>query len=187
MWAEVGRGGRKIGFNKNHYMRSHIHSRRDGAGAKSSPQGIGPTPNFLHPLQNCVHKSTFSITGIADLPASLLRMCEHTHGNGEGMSNSACLHSATTPRIRERNYRLFKEGQTLATSILLESGVICLCQAARTFFPRNGVLYWRCQMTHDLGEIRYQLVPHFRPQIFAWWCWSHGREGTLSLLRDRCF
>ena len=115
-------------------MRSHIHSRRDGAGAKSSPQGIGQTPNFLHPLRNCVHKSTFSITDIADLPASLLRMCEHTHGNGEGMWKSSCLHSATTPRIRERNYRLFKEGLTLATSILLESGVICLCQAARMFF-----------------------------------------------------
>ena len=47
----AGGGGRKIGFNTNHYMRSHMRGR--GAGAKSAPQEMGPTPNFPRLFRNC--------------------------------------------------------------------------------------------------------------------------------------
>ena len=41
-------------------MFTHTRSRsRDGAGAKSALQEMGPTPNFLYPFQNCAHQSYF--------------------------------------------------------------------------------------------------------------------------------
>ena len=52
-------GGRKIGFNTNHYMRSNIHGRGGGAGAKSAPQQMGPTPKFPHPLRNHAPQTIF--------------------------------------------------------------------------------------------------------------------------------
>ena len=54
---------------------------RGGAGAKSTPQQVGPTPNFLCPLRNHVLQT------IAE------------------MSKSAHLHSATVPRIYEHSLR----------------------------------------------------------------------------------
>ena len=55
--ADAGGGRRKIGFNTNHYMRSHIRGR--GAGAKSAQQQMGPTPNFPRPLRNRALQSIF--------------------------------------------------------------------------------------------------------------------------------
>ena len=55
--ADAGRSGWKIGLNTNHNMRSHIRGR--GAGAKSAPQQIGPTPNIPHPLQNPAPQTIF--------------------------------------------------------------------------------------------------------------------------------
>ena len=57
---------------------------------------------------------------------------------------------------------------------------------------RNIVLHRRCQMTHGLDEIRYQLVvpPKFRSQILKALhddAGHMGRERTLSLLREHCF
>ena len=43
---------------------------------------------------------------MADPPASAPRMCEHNRGSGAGMSKSARLRSATTPRMCERSFRM---------------------------------------------------------------------------------
>ena len=50
-------GGRKVGFNTNHYMRSHMHGHR--AEVKSTPQQMGPTPNFPCPLLNRALQTIF--------------------------------------------------------------------------------------------------------------------------------
>ena len=57
--ADAGGGGQKIGFNTNHYMRSHISCR--GAGAKSAPQEMGPTPNFRRLLRNRTLQTIFGL------------------------------------------------------------------------------------------------------------------------------
>ena len=101
--ADAGGGGRKIGFNTNHYMSSHIRGR--GAGAKSAPQQMSPTPNFPRPLQNRPLQTIFCPQEMTDPPASALRMCEHTRGSAAGMSKSARLRSATAPRMCERSLK----------------------------------------------------------------------------------
>ena len=55
--VDAGGGRRKIGFNTNHYMRSHM--RGGGAGAKSALQQMGPTPNSPRPLRNHTLQSIF--------------------------------------------------------------------------------------------------------------------------------
>ena len=70
--VDTGGGGRKIGFNTNHYMRSHIRGR--GAGAKSAPQQMGPTPNFLRLLRNRVLQTIFVLKKCQIRPRPL-RVC----------------------------------------------------------------------------------------------------------------
>ena len=70
--ADAGGGGPKIGFNTNHYMRSHMRGRGAGAGAKSAPQQIGPTPNFPRPLRNHELQTIFVLKQIRPRP---LRIC----------------------------------------------------------------------------------------------------------------
>ena len=59
-----------------------------------------PIPLFLTPQTSVIWNS-----GV--IPASALRICEHTHGSGAGMSKSDPLRSATAPRIYERSLRDF--------------------------------------------------------------------------------
>ena len=70
--AYAGGGGRKIGFNTNHYIHSHIRGRR--AGAKSALQQMGPTPNFPPPLRNRVLQ-TISVPKKWQIRLRPLRTC----------------------------------------------------------------------------------------------------------------
>ena len=105
--AETGGGGRKIGFNKNHY-KVHTYAvaerRRGGSKIRSATNRSNiqfsasvskpRTPNHLCP-QEMAHPS-----------ASAPRMCEHTRRSGAARSKSARFRSATAPRIFERSFRL---------------------------------------------------------------------------------
>ena len=71
---------------------SKIGSATNGSNTQFSASASKPrAPNHIRPKE------------MADPPASAPRMCEHTRGNGAGMSKSARLPSATAPRIYERS------------------------------------------------------------------------------------
>ena len=100
--ADAGGGGTKIGFNTNHYMRSHIRGRGAGAGAKSAPQQIGPTSNFPRPLRNRALQTIFVLKQIRPRP---LRICVNIpRDNAAGISKSARLRSATAPLTCEGTF-----------------------------------------------------------------------------------
>ena len=74
---------------------SKIRSARNG----SNTQFAAPSSKPRAPNHHCPQE-------MADPPASVPRMCEHTRGSGAGMSKSARLRSATAPRMCERSFRL---------------------------------------------------------------------------------
>ena len=84
---------------------THTRSRSGGgAGAKSAPQQMGPTPNFPRPLRNRAPQTIFVHKKWQIHPRPFrVYMCEHTSGSGAGISKSARLRSATAPRICERS------------------------------------------------------------------------------------
>ena len=91
--------------HKSLHVFTHARSRiRGGAGAKSAPQEMGPTPNLPRALRNRALQTIIVLKKWQIRPrplrvcsASAPRMCEHTHGSGAGMSKSARLRSATAP------------------------------------------------------------------------------------------
>ena len=104
--ADVAGGGRKIGFNTNHYMHSHMRGHRAGAEREQNPlcnkwvqHPIFTSTSKPHALNHLCPQE------MADPPASAPRMCEHIRGGGAGMSESTRLCSATVPRVCERSYR----------------------------------------------------------------------------------
>ena len=104
----AGGRGRKRAENwlqhKSLHVFKHARSRSGGgAGAKSAPQEMGPTPNLPRPLRNRALQTIFVLKKWQIRSASAPRMCEHTRGSGAGMSKSARLRSATAPRMCERS------------------------------------------------------------------------------------
>ena len=104
-------GGKLASTQIINFMRSVTHTRSrsgGGAGAKSAPQHPKNWVYFPLQLRNHVLQTIFSFCPqeMADPPASAPPMCEHTCGNGAGMSKSTRLRSSTAPRICERNIRL---------------------------------------------------------------------------------
>ena len=84
-------------------MFTHARSRSGGgAGAKSAPQEMGPTPNLPRPLRNRQRNGRSARVRSASAP----RMCEHTRGSVAGMTKSARLRSATVPRMCERSFNV---------------------------------------------------------------------------------
>ena len=74
---------------------SKIRSARNGSNTQFAASASKPrAPNHHCPQE------------MADPPASAPRalMCEHTRGNGAGMSKSTRLRSATAPRMCERSF-----------------------------------------------------------------------------------
>ena len=102
--ADAGGGGRKIGFNTNHYMCSHMRGRETEAEREQDPLR---KKWVQHPICRvrfetaCSKPSLSSRNGRSARvhSASAPRMCEHTRGRGAGMSKSARLRSATAPRM----------------------------------------------------------------------------------------
>ena len=117
--AEAGGGGCKIGFNSNHHMCSHIRGHGEEAEREQNPlrNKWVPHPIFRVCFETARSKPSLS-SKMADPPASAPHMCEHTRGNGAGMSKSARLRSATAPRICERSFSLF-HGSRPPISVML--------------------------------------------------------------------
>ena len=93
----AGGRGRKIGFNTNHYMCSHMR----GRGAEAEREQNPLRKKWVqHPICRVRFKTARSKPSLSsrlemtDPPASTPRMCEHTRGSGAGMSKSARLRSA---------------------------------------------------------------------------------------------
>ena len=85
---------------------THARSRSGGgAGAKSDPQQVGPTPNFPRPLRNRAPQTIFVLKKWQIHPPSAPRMYGHNRGSVTEMSKSARLRSATAPRICERSVK----------------------------------------------------------------------------------
>ena len=98
--------------HKSEHVFTHARSRSGGgAGAKTAPQEMGPTPNLPRPLRNRALQTIIvlkkwqirSPRPLRVRSASAPRMCEHTRGSGAGMSKSARLRSVTAPRMCERS------------------------------------------------------------------------------------
>ena len=108
--------GGNIGFNANHYMCSHIRSR----GAEPE-RDENPLRNkwVQHPIFHvCFEAACSKPSEMADLPASTLRICEHTRGSVTGMSKSARLRSANTLHMCERTLPYHRDR--------MELNLICL-------------------------------------------------------------
>ena len=108
--AEAGGGGRKIGFNTNHYMCSHMRGRGAEADREQNPLR---KKWVQHPICRARFETARSIKKWQIRPrplrvrsASTPRMCEHTRGSGAGMSKSARLRPATAPRMCERSFKV---------------------------------------------------------------------------------
>ena len=103
--ADAGRGGRKIGFDTNHHMPSHIRGHGAEGERKQNPlcNKWVQHPIFHVRFETACSKPPFFPQEMADPSMSAPRMCEHTRGSGVGMSKSARLHSATALRICERS------------------------------------------------------------------------------------
>ena len=92
------RGGWKIGFNTNHYVRSHICGR--GVSAKSAPQEMGPTRNFPCPFQNRLLRTIFFLRKW-QIRSRLLRVCLNIHAVAERECQNLPL---STLDMCERNF-----------------------------------------------------------------------------------
>ena len=84
--ARSGRG-RKIGFNTNHYMRSHIRGRRAEAEWEQNP-------HRNKWVQHPIFRARFENREMADPPGSAPRMCEHTPRNVKISPSPLCNRSA---------------------------------------------------------------------------------------------
>ena len=108
--ADAGGGGRKIGFNTNHYTCSHMRGRRAEAEQEQNPLR---KKWVQHPICRVRFETARSKPSLSSRngrsarvrSASAPRMCKHTHGSGAGMSKSARLRHATAPRMCERSFR----------------------------------------------------------------------------------
>ena len=110
--ARSGRGRRRaencLQHNSLHAF-THTRSRSGGgAGAKSAPQQMGPSPNFPRPLRNRTFQTIFVLKKCQIRPRPL-RVCVNIPAVA---SNSSCLRSATAPRICERSFSYLAESLT---------------------------------------------------------------------------
>ena len=105
--ADAGGGRRKIGFNTNHYMRSHMRGRwAEAEGGQNPLRNKWVQHPIFHIRFETRSPNHLCPQEMADPPASPPRMSGHTRAGGAGMSKSARLPSATTPRMCERSFRL---------------------------------------------------------------------------------
>ena len=109
--ADAGGGGRKIGFNTNHYMCSHMR----GRGAEAEREQNPLRKKWVqHPICRVRFETARSKPSLSSRngrfarvrSASAPRMCEHIRSSGAGMSKSARLRSAIVPRMCERSFKV---------------------------------------------------------------------------------
>ena len=101
--VDTGWGGRKIGFNNNYYMRSHIR----GCGAEAE---LEQNPLRNKRVQHPIFRVLFETAG--SKPSSSTRNGRSARVRGAGISKSALLRSATALHICELSF-MYTTGKTI--------------------------------------------------------------------------